>query len=46
MEMEREDLEDIFKEGDFWGTAYEGWFTPTEEQTENHIQAAINDILG
>lgn len=48
--MKTKEIEDIvrkaFKKGESWGVTYSGWFSPTEIDTENKIQEAINEIVG
>jgi len=47
--MDNETLKDIirtaFKKGELWGVTYSTWFEPNEEQTEEQIEKAIDEIL-
>ena len=33
-----------FKKGEAWGVTHSGWFSPSESDTEEKIQEAINEI--
>lgn len=35
-----------FARGENWGVTYSTWFSPSESDTEEQVQKAINDILG
>ncbi len=47
-ELTQEQLEKIirigFLSGEQWGKTHQGWFTPTDEQTEEKIQKCIEEI--